>query len=181
MLSGGITNVFETSNEFVSFEVLEDNVLSQIKNSNRGGKNGTVVFYGDDIWMPMFGNYFDRYEEHDSLNVRDLDTLDKNVAEGIYKELDQGSDFTLMLGHIIGVDSAGHSYNAQHPEIERKLKDSEEILLNIIEKMDEQTTLIVFGDHGMTSDGNHGGSAEDEMRSVIFAYQKTPFPQAHNF
>lgn len=33
----------------------------------------------------------------------------------------------------------------------------------------------------MTSDGNHGGSAEDEMRSVVFAYQKTPFAQHENF
>ena len=47
--------------------------------------------------------------------------------------------------------------------------------------MDDQTTLIVFGDHGMTTDGNHGGSAEDEMRSVVFAYQKTPFAQHENF
>jgi phosphatidylinositol glycan class O len=36
--------------------------------------------------------------------------------------------------------------------------------------MDDNTTLVVFGDHGMTSDGNHGGSSDDEMRSVIFAY-----------
>jgi GPI ethanolamine phosphate transferase 3 subunit O len=47
--------------------------------------------------------------------------------------------------------------------------------------MDDQTTLIVFGDHGMTTDGNHGGSVEDEMRSVVFAYQKTPFAQHENF
>ena len=47
--------------------------------------------------------------------------------------------------------------------------------------MDEQTTLVIFGDHGMTSSGNHGGNAEDEMRSVLFAYQKTPFAQSENF
>lgn len=47
--------------------------------------------------------------------------------------------------------------------------------------MDDQTTLVVFGDHGMTSDGNHGGSGEDEMRSVLFAYSKTPFPQYEHF
>jgi hypothetical protein len=54
------------------------------------------------------------------------------VATEIYKELDSGSDFDIMLGHIIGVDSAGHTYEPQHPEIERKLLDGEELLMNII-------------------------------------------------
>lgn len=42
--------------------------------------------------------------------------------------------------------------------------------------MDNETTLIVFGDHGMTDSGNHGGGSLMEMRTVLFAYQKTPFP-----
>jgi predicted AlkP superfamily pyrophosphatase or phosphodiesterase len=111
MLTGGITNFFETSEEFVSTECKEDNLLYQIQ--NRAGKPGTTVFYGDYIWTPMFGKYFDeRSEDFESLNVRDLDTHDKGVVENVYRELDSGSDFTLMLVHIIGVDSAGHTYDA---------------------------------------------------------------------
>lgn len=45
--------------------------------------------------------------------------------------------------------------------------------------MDDETTLIVFGDHGMTEDGNHGGGTELELRTVFFAYQKEPFPFSH--
>ena len=47
--------------------------------------------------------------------------------------------------------------------------------------MDDKTTLVVFGDHGMTIDGNHGGSSELEMRTVLFSYQKTPFPMYENY
>ena len=47
-----------------------------------------------------------------------------------------------------------------------------------MEAMDDNTTLICFGDHGMTDDGNHGGGSENEMRSVLFAYQNTPFPMS---
>lgn len=36
--------------------------------------------------------------------------------------------------------------------------------------MDEHTTLIVFGDHGMTEDGNHGGGSDLELRTVLFAH-----------
>lgn len=47
--------------------------------------------------------------------------------------------------------------------------------------MDDQTTLVVFGDHGMTESGNHGGGSENEMRTVLFAYQKTAFPMAEHY
>lgn len=50
-----------------------------------------------------------------------------------------------------------------------------------MELMDDQTTLVVFGDHGMTESGNHGGGSELEMRTVLFAYQKTAFPMAEHY
>ena len=51
----------------------------------------------------------------------------------------------------------------------------------MIEKMDDKTTLIVWGDHGMTPEGQHGGGSEIEMRTVFFAYQKTPMPMYEHF
>jgi phosphatidylinositol glycan class O len=42
--------------------------------------------------------------------------------------------------------------------------------------MDEDTVIMVFGDHGMTDDGNHGGASQAELRSVLFAYSKKGFP-----
>lgn len=50
------------------------------------------------------------------------------------------------------------------------------MIQDLITRMDDSTTLIVFGDHGMTEDGNHGGGSELELRTVMFAYQKSPFP-----
>jgi len=91
--------------------------------------------------------------------------LVREVAEG---------NFTLLLGHLIGVDHAGHSYSAGHLEIERKLNDTEAVIKDIISFMDSNTTLIVFGDHGMTDDGNHGGGTANELRTVFFVYSKRP-------
>ena len=86
------------------------------------------------------------------------------------------NNFTLLLCHILGVDHAGHTYNANHIEIERKLNDTEKIIKNIINKMDNDTILLVFGDHGMTDDGNHGGGTLNELKSVLFSYSKSGFP-----
>jgi phosphatidylinositol glycan class O len=88
----------------------------------------------------------------------------------------KGGNFSLLIGHVIGVDHAGHTFSASHKEIERKLNDTEKIVREIINEMDDNTDLLVFGDHGMTDDGNHGGTSQTELRSVLFAYSKQGFP-----
>ncbi len=45
--------------------------------------------------------------------MRDLDTLDNEASKDILNEIEK-NDFTLLLGHIIGVDHAGHTYSANH-------------------------------------------------------------------
>jgi len=47
--------------------------------------------------------------------------------------------------------------------------------------MDDQTTLLCFGDHGTTSDGSHGGEKAEELRTAMFAYQKEPFPMMRTY
>jgi len=75
----------------------------------------------------MFGSYFTRVYPYPSFNVRDLDTLDEAVRVDLLSEIKQ-KNFTMMIGHIIGVDHAGHTFHASHNEIERKLNDSERIV-----------------------------------------------------
>ena len=75
-----------------------------------------------------------------------------------------------MVAHITGVDNAAHNYDSRSPELERKLLDSEKLIQQIVEKMDDKTTLMVFGDHGMTEEGNHGGTTDLELSTVFFAY-----------
>lgn len=53
--------------------------------------------------------------------MNDLDTLDNNVIEDISKVLDSGSDFKLLLAHIIGIDSAGHTQHMRHKHVEDKI------------------------------------------------------------
>lgn len=44
--------------------------------------------------------------------------------------------------------------------------------------MDNETVLLVFGDHGMTKTGDHGGDSTDEVDAGLFVYSSTkPFAQ----
>ena len=182
LLSGSLSTFFSISDEFMDSQVMEDNILWQLKHkkSNKGDSNN-IVFYGDHMWDFLYGQWFDRSIGIPVYDVSDLDSLDEESKLNIYKELDDGSDFSLMLIHLIGLDSAGHTFSSLHNEIERKILDTEKIIEQIVEKMDDQTTLLVFGDHGMTPDGNHGGLTELEIRSALFAYQKTPFPMYKHY
>ena len=169
VLNGGLSTFFETTEEFVSTEVVEDNILYQVKNRKDGFKD-KIVFYGDYIWEPLYGQYFDEIVKFQSQNTRDLDTLDNGVRKALLNKLRGDQDFKLLVSHVIGVDSAGHTYGSQHESIERKLQDTQELIREVIALMDDRTMLIVFGDHGMTEDGNHGGGSELELRTVFFAY-----------
>ena len=48
-------------------------------------------------------------------------------------------------------------------------------LHEIIKRLDNETVLIVMGDHGMTEDGNHGGASKNETETTLFTYSKKGF------
>ena len=169
ILSGILSTVFEfTESILLAGYFTEDNLLYQMH--QKLGEKARVVFYGDDIWTNQFGKWWTRYADWNSLDINDLDTLDTNVSKHVLSELENGSDFDFMLVHMIGVDSAGHTFGSKHPQIERKLGLTEDFIRKVIEKMDDETTLVVYGDHGMTVGGSHGGNSLLEMHTAVFAY-----------
>lgn len=126
VLNGGLSTFFETSEEFVSSEVVEDNILYQLKHRREieDNKDNKVIFVGDHIWSPLYGKYFDETYEFSSLNTRDLDSLDKSVAQRLSTIFDTETAFKLLIVHVIGVDSAGHTHGSQNEQISRKLQDT---------------------------------------------------------
>ena len=43
----------------------------------------------------------------------------------------------------------------------------------MISEVDNETVLLVFGDHGMTKTGDHGGDSTDEVHAGLFVYSST--------
>lgn len=112
-LSGIITTVFEFTENIISGVFTEDNILSLLK--RKLGSEVKIRFYGDDIWVPMFGQEFTTTYAWPGTNVADLDTLDKNVSKQVLKDLENKEKFDFMLVHMIGLDCAGHTYGSKSP------------------------------------------------------------------
>lgn len=70
----------------------------------------------------------------------------------IFSEL-QNDDWDLLVAHYLGVDHAGHRYGPNHPEMARKLNETNSRLRKIIKFLPPDAVLYVVGDHGMTESG----------------------------
>lgn len=124
----------------------------------------------------MFGMYFTNETHYPSHNIRDLDSIDIGVHSDLKRILSENDTFDLLVTHFLGIDHAGHTFYANHSEIERKVLETEEYITEIISLLPEDVTLLLYGDHGMTNDGNHGGGTQNEIKTVLFAYSKQGFP-----
>lgn len=150
----------------------EDNWLLQMHRQNR-----TIAFMGDDTWTALFEHYIDPSLNFpfDLLNVGDLHTVDNGVIRHMMPLLEKSAPhWDLLIGHFLGVDHVGHRYGPNHFLMKDKLHQMDEVISDVVAKMDDKTLLVVIGDHGMDSTGNHGGDSPDELESALFMYSKNP-------
>jgi len=54
----------------------------------------------------------------------------------------------------------------------RKLDEADAIVEHVFNSMSNDTLLVIFGDHGMTSTGDHGGDSKDETESAVIFLSK---------
>ena len=123
IMTGAMSSVLETREEFAHDEIPEDSIIYQVR-KHEPEKERRVVFTGDHIWIDMFGNYFNQQYHYPSFNVRDLETNDIGVHKDLMELLTNGTQFDLLVCHFIGIDHAGHTYYASHSEIERKVLET---------------------------------------------------------
>jgi GPI ethanolamine phosphate transferase 3 subunit O len=70
----------------------------------------------------------------------------------------------------LGVDHAGHRYGPVHSEMKRKLVQMDNLIWNLTLNLSKDSILFVLGDHGMTSNGDHGGDSLNELETALFVY-----------
>ncbi|ODV97360.1 hypothetical protein PACTADRAFT_38885 [Pachysolen tannophilus NRRL Y-2460] len=174
LTTGSLPTFIDAGSNFNGDVIDEDNWISQLYYNNK-----SVAFIGDDTWTALFNPFFNQKLSfpYDSLNVWDLHTVDNGVIEHIFPLLENNNkkDWDVMIAHLLGVDHAGHRYGPKHFSMAAKLKQMNEFISNVISEIDNETLLLVMGDHGMDQTGNHGGESKDEVEAALFMYSKKPF------
>ena len=146
----------------------QDSWIEQMKLDNR-----RINMFGDDTWLRLFPNAFHTSEGTSSFFVNDFTEVDNNVTRHLNHELTCACWDTLIL-HYLGLDHIGHLEGPNSPHMASKQEEMDGIVARIHtenQKADQatgtQTLQIVVGDHGMTNDGNHGGSTDAETHTAL--------------
>lgn len=176
LTTGSLPTFVDAGSNFAGEKVTDDNWLRQAK---RQGKR--IALIGDDTWLAVYpkGNDSVWQEEnvwpYDSFNVEDLDTVDRGVVQHLLPLLEEkNKSWDIIIAHTLGLDHVGHRFEPSHPEARRKLEEAETLLQNVVDRLDDDTLLIVMGDHGMTDRGDHGGDSRDEIDAGLWIYSKGP-------
>lgn len=175
--TGGLPTFMDIKDNMKSNKIVEDNIVHQLVQEEKH-----IVFMGDSTWDDLYGNYFKRNYSYDSFIVKDLHTVDNGVIEHIFPEM-KNTDWTALIAHFLGVDHVGHTFGPDDPHMALKLDQINKVLENIVDKLDDDTLLVVLGDHGMSKEGNHGGATDDETNAALFMYSKKPLVRknGHSF
>ncbi|ODV88010.1 hypothetical protein CANARDRAFT_193846 [[Candida] arabinofermentans NRRL YB-2248] len=169
LTTGSLPTIIDAGSNFDGDTIDEDNLIAQFHSSKKN-----VAFVGDDTWTALFSPflYSNLTHPYDSLNVWDLHTVDNGVIEHMMPILKESKEWDVLVGHMLGVDHCGHRYGPEHHAMKQKLNQMDTVVQDLINSIDDDTLLIVFGDHGMDSTGNHGGESQDEVESTLFMYSK---------
>ncbi|KAJ4357051.1 mannose-ethanolamine phosphotransferase gpi13 [Ascochyta clinopodiicola] len=171
LTTGTLPTFIDAGSNFAGTAIDEDNLVAQLKDAGK-----RIVHLGDDTWHALFPGYFEPNLTHayDSFNVWDLHTVDNGVTEHIFPLLkaENSSKWDVIFGHYLGVDHAGHRYGPDHPAMAAKLNEMDAVFRRMIEEIDDDTLLVVMGDHGMDAKGDHGGESDDEIQAALWMYSK---------
>jgi phosphatidylinositol glycan class O len=157
-----------------------------------------TAFVGDDTWVDLFPHAFTYSYPYPSFNTRDLDTVDngclKHIPDLLPRVLLKPQTNTTtpsveaLIVHFLGVDHVGHTYGPHNQYMDAKLKQMDAALATILEWVDKPPnnnnnnattatadntpchSVWIFGDHGMTEDGNHGGGSMEETHAALFVH-----------
>ncbi|CCK72361.1 mannose-ethanolamine phosphotransferase GPI13 KNAG_0J02820 [Huiozyma naganishii CBS 8797] len=169
LTTGSLPTFIDAGSNFNGDTIEEDNLIKQLYLHDKN-----VLFVGDDTWDALFNPFLSNNSApFESLNVWDLDTVDNGVIS-FFNDHIHSKEWDVLVGHMLGVDHVGHKYGPDHFTMKEKQTQVNEFIHYVMQSLDDDTLLVVMGDHGMDRTGNHGGDSIDELESTLFLYSKTP-------
>ncbi|KAF8129914.1 hypothetical protein EV363DRAFT_273322 [Boletus edulis] len=170
LTTGSLPTFVDAGESFGGSAIVEDSILHQLVAAGR-----KVAFAGDDTWITLFPDILDHNMSFpfDSFNVEDLHTVDEGVIANLLPTVkNYPHSWDLAIGHCLGVDHVGHRVGPEHPVMKTKLEQMNDFLADLVRAIDEDTLLVLLGDHGMDRAGNHGGDSSLETMSGLWIYSK---------
>jgi len=186
--TGSLPTFIDIGSSFGGSAVDEDSIVNQLRLSGKRVRPSDncsrlvpdtgcskIAFMGDDTWMTVFPTSFEHNQTfpYDSFNVEDLHTVDEGVIRHLFPLLEEEvKSWDVIIGHGLGVDHVGHRVGPDTPTMATKLEQMNDVLTRVVERLDQNTLLVVLGDHGMDTRGDHGGDGELETSPGIWIYSK---------
>ncbi|VDK73140.1 unnamed protein product [Onchocerca ochengi] len=169
--TGMVPSFADVVMNFASTSIKSDNIIDRFND-----KGYRCTFCGDETWLYLFPNRFDNHSEGvTSFYVNDYTEVDNNVTRCMRSRLENSvvETWDVMILHYLGLDHIGHSLGSTHSEMDKKLIEMDSVIKEIYEKLHKKYgsnfSIIVFGDHGMTEGGSHGGSSQLETHvSIVY-------------
>ncbi|GLA50935.1 hypothetical protein CBS147343_7262 [Aspergillus niger] len=172
LTTGTLPTFIEAGSNFAGSAITEDNLISELHDAGK-----RLVVLGDDTWVKLFPGQFDTglSRPYSSFLVEDLHTVDDGVYGHLLpllrsRDTKGNEEWDVIIAHFLGVDHVGHRFGPGHPEMRDKLVQMDGIIREVIGEIDDETLLVVMGDHGMDENGNHGGETADEVRAALWMY-----------
>nr|UJH94431.1 GPI7 [Starmerella bombicola] len=166
----------------------QDSWIHQLKAQNK-----TLHMFGDDTWLKLFPDTFDEFEGTSSFYVADFTEVDNNVTRHLPSQLSQESStgnhkWDALILHYLGLDHIGHKGGPESVHMPEKLEEMDAIVKDIFDSLDDQTLLVLAGDHGMNEVGNHGGASNGETSAALAFFSKrfrnaaeAPLPSSEDY
>ncbi|KAK9813701.1 hypothetical protein WJX73_004100 [Symbiochloris irregularis] len=173
LVTGGLPTFIDIGQSFSAAAVIEDSLIQQFKDVGL-----RLAFAGDDTWTALFPAHFKPALPFPSFNLHDFNTTDQGVWKVLLPWINDASQWDVLIAHYLGADHIGHAHTADSPLMAEKLAEMDDHIRQVVEAMLQQagpgqqhhdTLLLVFGDHGMTAAGEHGGGSVEETHSALFA------------
>ena len=156
--------------------VVEDSVLDRMKAQGRYA----VSVNGDDIYEYKFTRMFDEQIHTDGESILIVEQADELSVPIVKDFITDPNGPDLIVWHIIGVDHAQHNYGRDHKITKNSVTRINGYMEQLFDWVDDNTTVVIFGDHGCTANGKHGGKELETRLTIALSYSKgTPFRYPH--